>query len=34
MQDLFYLVLTAVVFALLIALVKGTELLRKGAGDE
>lgn len=34
MQDLFYLVLTAVFLALLVALVKGTERLRKGAGDE
>lgn len=34
MQDLLYLILTLMAFALLFALVKGTERLRQGAGDE
>ena len=34
MQDLLFLVLTLLAFGLLIALVKGTERLRQGAGDE
>jgi hypothetical protein len=32
--DLAFLALTAIAFALLFALVKGTERLRQGAGDE
>lgn len=34
MQDLFYLVLTLFAFGVLVALVKGVERLRQGAGDE
>lgn len=34
MQDLFYLLLTLLSFGLLAALIKGTDRLRQGAGDE
>lgn len=34
MQDLIFLALTLMAFVLLFALVKGTERLRLGAGDE
>ncbi len=33
-QDLIFIALTALVFGLFIALVKGMEHLRQGAGDE
>ncbi len=34
MQDIFFVLLTLVAFGLLAALIKGTERLRQGAGDE
>lgn len=34
MQDLFFLLITIAAFGLLVGLIKGTERLRQGAGDE